>query len=126
MRGEIEADDFRNRLEALTDANTLHWHSIAPRNDMDGIPDLIQAGVQPGELFSNRFTVPDEGTYWFHPHMGLELDRGRYAPLIIEDPHDPVCADVGATLRLDDWLGGYGRTLRRDHYRARRRIPKRA
>ena len=55
--------------------------------------------------------------------MGLELDRGLYAPLIIEDPHDPVCADVGATLMLDDWLGGYGRTLRRDRHRARRRIP---
>lgn len=72
---------------------------------------------------TNRFTVPDAGTQWFHPHMGLELDRGLYAPLIIEDPHDPVCADVGATLMLDDWLGGYARTLRRDRYRARRRIP---
>ena len=61
-RGEIEVDDFRKRLEALTDANTLHWHSIALRNDVDGIHDLTQAGVQPGEQFTNRFTVPDAGT----------------------------------------------------------------
>ena len=30
--------------------------------------------------------------------------------MIIEDPHDPVDADVGVTLILDDWLDGYGRT----------------
>ena len=48
-RGEIEADDLRKRLEALTDANTLHWHSIALRNEMDDIHDFTRAGVQPGE-----------------------------------------------------------------------------
>ncbi len=30
--------------------------------------------------------------------------------MIIEDPNDPTSADVDATLMLDDWLDGYGRT----------------
>ena len=42
--------------------------------------------------------------------MGLELDKGLYAPFIIEDPNDPIDADVDVTLMLDDWLDGYGRT----------------
>ena len=102
----IEATFVNN----LTSANTLHWHGIALRNDMDGVHDLTQSPVQPGGQFTYHFTVPDAGTYWFHPHMGLELDRGLYAPLIVEDPHDPVVADVDATLMLDDWLDGYGPT----------------
>ena len=105
--GDLIEATFINRL---TTANTIHWHGIALRNDMDGVHDLTQPAVQPGAQFTYRFTVPDPGTYWFHPHVGLELDRGLYAPLIIEDPHDPVSADVDAVLMLDDWLDGYGPT----------------
>jgi len=105
--GDVIEATFLNRLSS---ANTLHWHGIALRNDMDGVHDLTQAPVQPEGRFTYRFTVPDAGTYWFHPHMGLELDRGLYAPLIVEDPADPVAFDVDVTLMLDDWLDGYGRT----------------
>jgi FtsP/CotA-like multicopper oxidase with cupredoxin domain len=77
---------------------------------MDGVHDLTQPMVEPGSSFRYRFTAPDPGSYWFHPHMGLELDRGLYAPLIIEDPNEPVAYDVDVTLMLDDWLDGYGRT----------------
>ncbi len=97
-------------LNSLPSANTLHWHGIALRNDMDGVHDLTQSAVATGGKFTYRFTVPDAGTYWFHPHLGLELDKGLYAPLIVEDPHDPVDFDVDVTLMLDDWLDGYGRT----------------
>lgn len=97
-------------VNGLVSANTLHWHGIALRNDMDGVHDLTQMPVEPSGKFTYRFTVPDAGTYWFHPHMGLELDRGLYAPLIVDDPNDPVTSDVDATLMLDDWLDGYGRT----------------
>ena len=97
-------------VNGLPSANTLHWHGIALRNDMDGVHDLTQAAVGAGDRFTYRFTVPDAGTHWFHPHMGLELDKGLYAPLIVEDPNDPVDFDVDVTLMLDDWLDGYGRT----------------
>lgn len=103
--GDLLEVRFANRL---TGANTLHWHGIALRNDMDGVHDLTQHPTEPGGEFVYRFTAPDPGTYWFHPHKGLELDRGLYAPLIIEDPKEPVAADVEFTLMLDDWLDGYG------------------
>ena len=105
--GDLIEATFINGLPA---ANTVHWHGIALRNDMDGVHDLTQATVQPGARFTHRFTVPDAGTYWFHPHMGLELDRGLYAPLIVDDPNDPTEFDVDANLLLDDWLDGCGRT----------------
>ncbi|TPW15367.1 MAG: ferroxidase [Acidimicrobiaceae bacterium] len=105
--GDVLEATFVNRLAA---SNTLHWHGIALRNDMDGVHDLTQHAVGEGDRFTYRFTLPDAGTYWFHPHMGLELDRGLYAPLIVEDPNDPVEFDIDVVLMLDDWLDGYGRT----------------
>ena len=105
--GDLVEATFVNNLPS---ANTLHWHGIALRNDMDGVHDLTQSPVDTSGKFTYRFTVPDAGTYWFHPHMGLELDKGLYAPLIVEDPNDPVDFDIDVTLMLDDWLDGYGRT----------------
>jgi FtsP/CotA-like multicopper oxidase with cupredoxin domain len=105
--GDMLEATFVNKLPSH---NTVHWHGLALRNDMDGVHDLTMASVEAGGQFTYRFTVPDPGTYWFHPHMGLELDRGLYAPLIVEDPHEPLSYDVEATLMLDDWLDGFGRT----------------
>ena len=105
--GDLVEATFINNLPS---ANTLHWHGIALRNDMDGVHDLTQPAVDTGGQFTYRFTVPDAGTYWFHPHMGLELDKGLYAPLIVEDPNDPIDFDVDVTLMLDDWLDGHGPT----------------
>ena len=34
------------------------------------------------------FEPPDSGTYWLHSHVGTQLDRGLYGPLIIEDPNE--------------------------------------
>ena len=65
---------------------------------MDGVHGLTQSPVDTGGRFTYRFTAPDAGTYWFHPHMGLELDKGLYAPLIVEDPNDPVDSDLDVTL----------------------------
>ena len=75
--GDLIEATFVNKLPT---SNTVHWHGIALRNDMDGVHGLTQTVVKPGGTFTYRFTAPDAGTYWFHPHMGLELDRGLYAP----------------------------------------------
>lgn len=105
--GDVLEARFVNSLPA---ANTVHWHGVALRNDMDGVHDMTQAAVEPGSEFVYRFVVPDPGTYWFHPHMGLELDRGLYAALIVDDPSEPLDYDVEFAVVLDDWLDGFGTT----------------
>ena len=58
-----------------------------------------------GQKFTYDFVVPDAGTYWFHSHVGTQLDRGLYGPLIIEDPDEKVdyddelvsCSTIGST-----------------------------
>src|SRR3546814_365970 len=91
---------------ALPEPTTVHWHGIALRNDMDGVPGLTQPQIEPGATFGYEFTVPDAGTYFFHPHVGAQLDRGLYAPLIVEDPDEPGAYDREVVLVLDDWLDG--------------------
>ena len=102
-RGEVLRVELANALPQQT---TVHWHGLALRNDMDGVPDLTQAAVPAGTSFGYEFTVPDAGTYWFHPHVGVQLDRGLYAPFIVEDPDDSGRYDTEAVLVLDDWLDG--------------------
>ncbi|MGW5929050.1 multicopper oxidase family protein [Streptomyces anulatus] len=90
----------------LPDATSLHWHGLALRNDMDGVPGLTQRDIAPGADFAYRFAVPHPGTYWFHPHSGVQQDRGLYAPLIVEDPKEPLAYDKEWVVVLDDWVDG--------------------
>jgi FtsP/CotA-like multicopper oxidase with cupredoxin domain len=87
---------------------TVHWHGLALRNDMDGVPDLTMAAVQPGARFAYAFRVSQPGTFWFHPHVGVQLDTGLYAPLIVEDPAEPGRYDDDIVVVLDDWTDGWG------------------
>ncbi|MEV5202889.1 multicopper oxidase family protein [Streptomyces sp. NPDC053720] len=90
----------------LPEETTLHWHGLNVRNDMDGVPDVTQAAVKPGADFAYRFTVPHPGTHWFHPHVGVQQDHGLYAPLIVEDPKEPLKYDKEWVVVLDDWVDG--------------------
>ncbi|MFJ1857960.1 multicopper oxidase family protein [Streptomyces anulatus] len=90
----------------LPEPTSLHWHGLALRNDMDGVPGLTQRDIAPGADFAYRFAVPHPGTYWFHPHSGAQQDRGLYAPLIVEDPKEPLAYDKEWVVVLDDWVDG--------------------
>ncbi|WP_298800352.1 multicopper oxidase family protein [uncultured Pseudonocardia sp.] len=106
-RGDLLRAQVSNHLPAPT---TVHWHGVALRNDMDGVPVLTQPEIAPGAAMRYAFTVPDPGTYWLHPHVGTQLDRGLQAPLIIEDPADGAGYDQELVVVFDDWLDGTGRT----------------
>ncbi|MHA6781735.1 multicopper oxidase family protein [Pseudonocardia saturnea] len=102
-RDEVLRAELRNTLPQPT---TVHWHGIALRNDMDGVPDLNQAPIAQGSSFTYEFAASHAGTYFFHPHVGTQLDRGLYAPLIVNDPDEPGDYDAEAVVVLDDWLDG--------------------
>ncbi|MEV4020323.1 multicopper oxidase family protein [Nonomuraea angiospora] len=92
-----------NRLPRET---TVHWHGLALRNDADGVPGVTQPPIPSGGEHLYEFTAAHPGTYWFHPHHGTQLDRGLYAPLIIEDPAEPLAYDQEWVVVLDDWMDG--------------------
>ncbi len=103
--GDVLRVAFRNELPEQT---SIHWHGIALRSDMDGVPGLTQRHITPGAGFLYEFALPDPGTYWFHPHIGTQLDRGLYAPLIVDEPGDAGSYDDEWIVVLDDWTDGVG------------------
>ncbi|MBG0857669.1 multicopper oxidase family protein [Streptomyces spinoverrucosus] len=90
----------------LSESTTLHSHGIRMRCDMDGVPGLTQYSIKPGAEFTYRYAVAHPGTYWLHSHSGMQLDRGLYAPMIVEDPKEPLSYDKEWVVVLDDWLDG--------------------
>ncbi len=94
----------------LPDTTSVHWHGIRLREVADGVPGVTQDPIPVGGRYTYEFVAPDPGTYFFHPHSGLQLDRGLYAPLIIDDPREPGEYDDEWVVVLDDWLDGTGTT----------------
>ncbi len=103
--GDLLRVTLDNQLPADT---TIHWHGIRLRNAADGVPGQTQDPIRPGAKYVYEFSAPDPGTYFFHPHVGVQLDRGLYAPMVIDDPNDPGGYDAEWVLVLDDWIDGTG------------------
>ncbi|MFT2622166.1 multicopper oxidase family protein, partial [Escherichia coli] len=38
--------------------------------------------------------------------VGVQIDRGLYGALIVDDPHEPLIYDDEWVIVLDDWLDG--------------------
>jgi FtsP/CotA-like multicopper oxidase with cupredoxin domain len=104
--GDELAVTVANRLNRPT---SVHWHGISLRNDMDGATPAT-ADIDAGRDFTYRFSVPHPGTYWAHPHTGLDADYGLYLPIIVDDPTEPGGYDAEWIVMLDDWTAGVGKT----------------
>ena len=104
--GDELAITVTNRLDQPT---SVHWHGIALRNDMDGV-EPATPNIPAGQDFTYRFSVPNAGTYWAHPHVGLEEDMGLYLPVIVDDPTGPGSYDAEWIVVMDDWTDGVGKS----------------
>ena len=98
-KGDKIAVKVKNELQ---EATVVHWHGIRLPAAMDGT-DNTQRPIQPGEEFEYCFTVPDAGTFWYHSHQNetVQMERGMYGALIVEDNTDPVF-DAEKILMMDD------------------------
>ncbi len=102
-----EGDRLRVTVEnRLRDPTTVHWHGVPLPNAMDGVPGLTQPAIPPGESFVYDYVAEPAGTYMYHSHVGLQLDRGLVGPLVIEEREPHVAYDREHVVMLDDWLPG--------------------
>lgn len=109
-----EGDRLRVALEnRLPDATTIHWHGVPVPNAMDGVPNLTQIPIAPGATFLYDFVAAPAGSYLYHSHVGLQIDRGLIGPLIVEEKQPHVRYDREYTLILDDFLPGEPQALGR-------------
>lgn len=97
--------ELRNALDQPT---TVHWHGIRLENRFDGVPDLTQPEVKPGETFVYRLRFPDAGIYWYHPHVreDIQQDLGLYGNIMVRSPRPDYFSPAHReeVLILDDLL----------------------
>lgn len=90
-----EGDTVEVHLTNNTTMNhTIHWHGIYQTGtwQMDGVPDVSQKGIEPGESFVYKFVADKPGSIWYHCHVNTaeHIDlRGMWGPLIV-DPKNPT------------------------------------
>src|SRR5918995_2669669 len=91
--------EFTNRLPEPT---VIHWHGLRIPAQMDGT-EIVQRPIHPGETFTYRFTPPDAGTFWYHPHLNEteQLEKGLYGALIVRAA-DELTLDDEKVLVFDD------------------------
>jgi FtsP/CotA-like multicopper oxidase with cupredoxin domain len=86
---------------------TVHWHGLRLENDYDGTHQT-QTPIPVGESFTYRLRFPDEGLYWYHPHIRQDYgqEMGLYGNILVEpneaDYWPPAHREI--LLTLDDIL----------------------
>eukprot|EP00270_Netrium_digitus_P019380 TRINITY_DN7636_c0_g1_i1.p1 TRINITY_DN7636_c0_g1~~TRINITY_DN7636_c0_g1_i1.p1 ORF type:complete len:588 (-),score=92.40 TRINITY_DN7636_c0_g1_i1:257-2020(-) len=86
----------------------VHWHGIRQYGTpyMDGSAYIAQCPINPGEVFTYKFTVDKAGTYMYHGHFGLQQASGLYGFLIVKDPPSKPFKykyDAELNIILNDW-----------------------
>jgi hypothetical protein len=80
--------EFANRLPEPT---VIHWHGLRIPAALDGT-EVVQRPVQPGETSTYRFTPPDAGTFWYHPHASEPWQEHlgqRRGPAFLQEHQGP-------------------------------------
>src|SRR3989344_525328 len=79
--------NFTNNTDVDT---TIHSHGVRLENKFDGVPDVTQKEVKHGESFTYKIKFPDEGMYWYHPHIREDYaqELGLYGNYLVV-PNDP-------------------------------------
>ncbi len=93
--------------QLVGESSSIHWHGLILPYRMDGVPGVTFPGIAPGETFTYRFPVRQNGTYWYHSHTAAQEQLGVYGPLIIGPAGpEPFHYDREYVVVLGDWLSG--------------------
>jgi len=100
-RGDRLRATLRNSLAEHT---SIHWHGIRVPNAMDGVQYVTQQPVEPSQSFLYDFTVPDTGTFFFHPHCNEtgQVGHGLLGVVIVEGDESQAFDDE-VMLVAKDW-----------------------
>ncbi len=84
-QGSTIVVNFTNDIDMPT---TVHWHGLRLDNRFDGVPDVTQSAVRPGESFRYEVHFRDSGIYWYHPHVreDIQQDLGLYGNMMVTSP----------------------------------------
>lgn len=107
-----EGDEVEVVVQNNTTLNhTIHWHGTYQTGTWrsDGVPNITQEAIEPGDSYTYRFTADKPGTLWYHCHVNVPEHvglRGMWGPMVVEpkEPH-PLAEKVTkeAILMFSGW-----------------------
>src|SRR5690606_12596846 len=74
-----EGDEVEVTVHNFTTLNhTIHWHGIYQTRTWhsDGVPEVTQKAIEPGESFTYRFVADKTGSLWYHCHVNVSEHLG--------------------------------------------------
>lgn len=104
-----EGDTVRFILQNdLPEATALHWHGMDLPNDQDGVPNLTQPEIAPGQSYTYQWKAISTGTHWYHSHMhGDQEGRGLYGSLEVVPRFGDIASDRDYRLIIGDGPLGF-------------------
>ncbi len=97
--------NFTNNTDVPT---TIHSHGLRLENKYDGVPDVTQKEIKVGQTFTYKMKFPDEGVYWYHPHIREDYaqELGLYGNYIVvsDDPNYWNKVNREVPIMVDDIL----------------------
>jgi plastocyanin len=92
----------------LPEHSAVHWHGMVLDNSMDGVPDLTQPHILPGESFTYQYTAVATGTHWYHSHTGGgQVGKGLYGALLVTPSTGDIAATRHYTQEIGDGANGF-------------------
>ncbi|MEO6712958.1 MAG: multicopper oxidase domain-containing protein [Mycobacteriales bacterium] len=61
---------LHNRLSSST---AVHFHGVRVPNSQDGVPDITQAPIKPGETYTYEFTTTEVSVGMYHSHHDAQV-----------------------------------------------------
>jgi FtsP/CotA-like multicopper oxidase with cupredoxin domain len=88
----------------LPEPTGIHWHGLELPIEMDGVPGVGQKPVMPSERFIYEFSLRQNGTFFYHPHMAMQEMVGMLGGFIIhpKTPYSPR-ADKDYLIALQEY-----------------------
>lgn len=86
---------------ALKEETEVHWHGVILPNQYDGVPFLTTQPIEPGTTHLFKFPVVQNGTHFYHTHLGLQQQIGLYGALVFYKRNERPAKEY--TMVLSDW-----------------------
>ncbi|GEM_PF-1269031 len=102
-----EGDNVRvNLTNALPEPTTIHWQARDIPLDQQGIPEMTQSPIEPGDTFTYEFTASAAGSYSYYSFTNrtVQVALGLFGAFIVDpaEPDEPAPA-VDIPIMLSEW-----------------------
>jgi manganese oxidase len=102
IRGEVGDDVEIVVTNEMDESTAVHWHGILVPNSMDGVPDITQEPIRPGETFTYAFPLrePAVGMYHSHHNAAHQVPDGLAGAFLVGEMPSPDDVEIAQEIPM--------------------------